>query len=183
MSVGVPALPLGLDPLIAEARDRARRRRFLLGGVALVAAAAIGATVAAESGGAATGLCATAPSGWKELSLPKTPTKVATVVLTNWRFGTAGYGYGLFLPPPWPRSAVIVSVSNDGPAATPRFRSALQVSRGEFTGFEGMRYPAAQTAIHVGSRVLAAYVEVGALTPATVAAANRALAGVHACSA
>jgi hypothetical protein len=44
MSVGVPALPLGLDPLIAEAKERARRRRFLALGALVIAAATVGAT-------------------------------------------------------------------------------------------------------------------------------------------
>lgn len=43
-------LPVSVDPLIAEAKERARRRRLLLAGVALVAACAIGATVVLESG-------------------------------------------------------------------------------------------------------------------------------------
>jgi hypothetical protein len=38
MSVGVPALPLGLDPLIAEAKERARRRRLIAAGVIVLAA-------------------------------------------------------------------------------------------------------------------------------------------------
>jgi hypothetical protein len=38
MSVGVPALPLGLDPLIAEAKERARRRRLIAAGVLVLAA-------------------------------------------------------------------------------------------------------------------------------------------------
>jgi hypothetical protein len=43
MSVGVPALPLGLDPLIAEAKERARRRRLIAAGLIALAA---GITVA-----------------------------------------------------------------------------------------------------------------------------------------
>jgi photosystem II stability/assembly factor-like uncharacterized protein len=45
MAVGIPAVPLGVDLLIAEAKHRARRRRFIaLGLIVVVAAAAIGVT-------------------------------------------------------------------------------------------------------------------------------------------
>lgn len=44
MSAHVPALPLELDPLIAEAKQRARRRRFILL-VGVVALAAVSAAV------------------------------------------------------------------------------------------------------------------------------------------
>ena len=188
MSTGVPTLPLGLDPLIAEAKERARKRRLLgLAALAIVVVAtAAVTTLETRSSRAASGVCATAPPGWKEMSLPKTAVREATVVLTNWRFGPASYFYGLFLPPPWPRNAVIVLVSNDGPDAVPRLvprlRPKLQVAAGEFTGLEGARFPAMQTAIRTGGRVIAAYVEVGALTPGTIAAANQALAGVQVCS-
>ena len=41
MSAGAPALPLGLDPLIGEAKERARRRRLLVAGVLVLAAAGV----------------------------------------------------------------------------------------------------------------------------------------------
>lgn len=148
-----------------------------------VAAAAAVATLALQSSGAATGVCATAPSGWKERSLPSSALGSATVVLTNFRFGRMDDFYGLASPLHWPRRGVMVAVSNEGAAATPRFRSALRVADSEFTGFEGLRLPAAETAVRRNGRVLNAYVEVGAVTPATVAAANAALAGFRMCSA
>lgn len=41
MESEVPALPVGLDPLIAEAKQRARRRRYLFATLAVVAAGAL----------------------------------------------------------------------------------------------------------------------------------------------
>src|SRR5262249_13224918 len=45
MTVQVPRLPFSLDPLIAEARRRARQRRFLLALVAVLVAVAVGGAV------------------------------------------------------------------------------------------------------------------------------------------
>src|SRR5437870_10101307 len=45
MSATVPALPLGVDPLIAEAKQRARRRRILALAVATIAVTAFAATL------------------------------------------------------------------------------------------------------------------------------------------
>jgi hypothetical protein len=45
MTVQVPRLPFSLDPLIAEARRRARQRRFLIALVAVVVALAVGGPV------------------------------------------------------------------------------------------------------------------------------------------
>ena len=53
MSVGASALPLGLDPLIAEAKQRARRRRLLIAGVlALLAAGSVAGVLSFGAGGA-----------------------------------------------------------------------------------------------------------------------------------
>ena len=46
MTARAPRLPLSLDPLIAEAKQRARRRRFLIAAVALLVVGAAGAAVA-----------------------------------------------------------------------------------------------------------------------------------------
>lgn len=43
MSAGVPDLPLGLDPLIAEAKERARRRRYVLAAAGLVTVGSLAA--------------------------------------------------------------------------------------------------------------------------------------------
>lgn len=58
MSAGAPALPLGLDPLIAEAKQRARRRRLLaLAAAGVLALAAVGADLAVSgSGGGSSGV-------------------------------------------------------------------------------------------------------------------------------
>jgi len=55
MSAGAPALPLGLDPLIGEAKERARRRRLLVAGVLVLAAAGVVSGVLAFGGGGTSG--------------------------------------------------------------------------------------------------------------------------------
>lgn len=54
MAMGVPALSIELDPLIAEAKQHARRRRYLLGTLAVIAAGALtyGLLPSGRSGGA-----------------------------------------------------------------------------------------------------------------------------------
>lgn len=51
MSAHVPALPLELDPLIAEAKQRARRRRLLVAAGLLAAGVAVAGTLAVGGGG------------------------------------------------------------------------------------------------------------------------------------
>ena len=185
LGVSAVALPVELDPLIAEAKERARRRRLLaLGAVVVVAAAAVGATIGLRSTGNALGVCATAPSSWKERTVNLPGPAPPTVVLTNFRFGRLDYVFGLGDDTlRWPRGGVAIAVMNEGPSATPRFRSSLRVRASDFGAFEGMRHPFVERAIRSNGRVLDAFVEVGSVTPATVAAANQALAGVRVCTA
>jgi hypothetical protein len=82
----------------------------------------------------------------------------------------------------WPPGGVIVSVSNYGRAAPSDQGGPLRVSRADFGPFEGVRTNFAQTSISSHGRLVGAYVRVGKLTPATIAAANQILAGVRTCS-
>jgi hypothetical protein len=59
----------------------------------------------------------------------------------------------------------------------------LRVEHHSFGGIEGAQLQAANFQVESNGRLLGAYVEVGTLTPATIAAANQALAGVRTCSA
>jgi hypothetical protein len=77
----------------------------------------------------------------------------------------------------------MITVTNDGPDATPNFRRALRITGADLKGLEGLRLPAVQLGIRSQGRVLAAYVEVKRLTPAAVANVNRVLASVRACHA
>jgi hypothetical protein len=105
-------------------------------------------------------------------------------VLTNFRFGRMDDFYGLTDRFTWPATGVTVVVNNEEPAATPRTKDgALRITARDFGGLEGSTQPSGQIAIRSNGRILNAYIEVGALTPATVAAANEALAGVRTCSA
>jgi hypothetical protein len=181
--VHIPRLPFELDPLIAEAKRRAWRRRTLLSVIAVVAvASAAGGWFVLRSSGGAVGLCTTPPVGWKERTIPRTSVRAATVVMTNFGFGRMDDLYGLTDTMRWPADGAMIAVVNEGPAATPLIRRALRVGSRDFVGFEGMRWPAAHVAIRSRRRVLEAYVEIRTVTPATLAAANRALAGVRACS-
>jgi hypothetical protein len=192
MSAGVPALPFEADPLIAEAKQRARRRRFLALGafVVVVAAAAAGTGYELHSSANSLGVCATVPSGWKERTLPARAESdgavaPATVVLTNFRFGRMDDLYGLTTRMPWPAGGVTVAVSNWGPSPKPFAPRphVLRVEHHSFGGIEGAQLPAANFQVESNGRLLGTYVEVGTLTPATIAAANQALAGVRTCSA
>ena len=58
-----------------------------------------------------------------------------------------------------------------------------EIGAKNFESIDGLRWPAVQLDIRSQGRVLAAYVEVRAVTPAAVATVNRALADVRACSA
>jgi hypothetical protein len=149
----------------------------------LVVAGAVSGWLAARSSGGVTGLCASAPAGLNERTLPKTGLREATVVLTNFRFGRMDDFYGLAAGRRWPRGGITIAVSNEGPAATPPFRRALRVTRADFTGFEGDRWPTAHVAVRSRGRVLDAYAEIRTVTPAAIATVNRALADVRVCHA
>lgn len=185
MEAKAPTLPFEVDPLIAEAKQRAWRRR-LLALVALVAvAAAVSATLASRSPANSLGVCASPPSGFQERTVVNGALGPQTVVLTNFRFGRVDYLYGLSDPQLlFPSGGVLVVVSNIAPAKIVPNSGVLRVLRRNFKGIEGgTQGPSTQLYVASHGRFLRAEVEVGALTPATVAAANAALAGVRTCSA
>ena len=158
---------------------------MLVGLFALVVMGAVSGWLAAQSSGGVTGLCAAAPPGLRERTFAKTRTTETTVVLTNFRFGSADnfYGIGDAAGRDWPRGGITIAVINEGPDSTPALSRALRVGRADFQGFEGSRWPVARVAIRSQGRVLEAYAEVRTVTPATVATVNRALADVRACRA
>lgn len=183
MSVHVPTLPLEVDPLIAEAKQRARRRRLIALVLVVAVGAAVGARFAVRSSAGLVGVCTAPSSGWKVRSLPKSGMSEATLVLTNFRFGSMDDFWGLASPLRWPSQGVMVAVSNEGPASTPPFRRALRVAATDFRGFEGLKWPATNLAVRSHGRVLDTYVEARTVTPGMIAAVNTALAGVRVCSA
>jgi hypothetical protein len=148
-------------------------------------AVALGGWLALRSSGGFTGICASATTGLRERNFPKTRTYEATVVLTNFRFGSVDdfYGIGDAAGRDWPRGGITVAVINEGPASSPPLRRALQISRADFQGFEGSRWPVAHVAVRSQGRVLDAYAEVRTVTAAATATVNRALANVGACHA
>lgn len=167
-------------------RLRAWRGRTLFSALAVLAVAgALAGWLALRSSGGATGLCSSAPGGLKERSFPKARQVEATIVLTNFRFGSVDdfYGIGASAGRHWPRGGITIVVINEGPDATPPIRQELRVHRADFRGMEGSTWPAAHVAIRSQGRFLDAYAEVRGLTPASVATVNRALAGVRVCSA
>lgn len=176
---------IAFDPLIAEAKQRAQRRRLLaLGAVVLVAAAAVGGTLATRSSGNSFGICATAPSGWKQRTFTDHGRTPPTVVLTNFRFGRLAYDFGITDPRlHWPANGVLVAVGNWPPDSTVSRVGPLRVTQAAFAGMEGSSLPTVHSGVRSHGRILDYFVTVGALTPATIAAANQALAGVRTCSA
>ena len=137
-----------------------------------------------RSSGNSLGMCATVPSGWKERTIANPQLGPPTVVLTNFHFGRMDDLYGLTTRMPWPAGGVTVAVSNWGASPKPFApRHVLRVEQDSFGGIEGAELPASNFQVESNSRLLGAYVEVGTLTPATIAAANQALAGVRTCSA
>jgi len=175
---------IALDPLIAEARERARRRLLLLLALLVVlVAAAVGTTYGLRSSGNELGLCATRPPGWKQKTVSMVPHH-PTLFLTNFHFGRIHDLFGNTAKSDWPANGVTISVINYGRRNERGLREGtLRFTRADFNGLEGSTQPAGGTAIRSQGVVLYAYVEVGSLTPATIAAANQALAGVRVCSA
>ena len=96
---------IALDPLIAEAKQRAHRRHVLLAGLAVAALAAAGVTTTLETrvSDASTGICATPPSGFKQRTVSASRRSLPTVVLTNFRFGRMSDNFGLVTAVPHPR--------------------------------------------------------------------------------
>jgi hypothetical protein len=151
----------------------------------LAGAGAIGGWLALRASGGVTGLCGSAPAGLRERSFPKSRLSEATLVLTNFRFGSVDnfYGIGASAGRHWPNRGITIAVINEGPdASPPLIRRALRLSAADFQGFEGSTWPVAHVAIRFQDRFLDAYAEVRTVTPATIATVNRALADVRACS-
>lgn len=151
--------------------------------VVVAVAGAVSGWLALRSSAGSTGICASPMTGFKERFVAKSGMQEATVVLTNFRFGRMDDFYGLAPGRRWPRDGITIAVSNEGPDSTPRLRRALRVTRADFAGFEGMRWPAANLGIRSSGRVLDAYVEVRTVTPAAIATVNHVLADVRVCSA
>ena len=151
----------------------------------LAVASAVTGRLAARSSGGVTGVCASPRTGLRERTFPRSRKSEATVVLTNFRFGSVDdfYGIGAVAGRDWPHGGITIAVINEGPDSSPPLGRALRVSGADFRGFEGSRWPVAHVAIRSQGRVLEAYAEARTVTPAAVAAVNRALAGVRACSA
>jgi hypothetical protein len=112
-----------------------------------------------------------------------------TLGLTNFRFGQNGGSedtYGLLSYAHRPAGSITIALDAENPdGATPRFKRSLRVTRDDFSfdPYGVMPSPNAYIATRTPGGERTAVVEVGAVTPATVAAANRALADVHTCSA
>jgi hypothetical protein len=179
---------IAFDPLIAEAKQRARRRRLVALGVLVLAAAAIGTSVAFRSTSRANslGICASPPSGWRErrVAAGRLP---AAVLLTSFRFGVMGpMGdiYGIDYPGrKWPPGGVMMAVAIYA-SHRPDARAELRVAATDFhvSPNGGSKRPTAFRWIRRNGQELAAWVQVASVTPATTAAANHALAGVRTCS-
>lgn len=177
--------PFSLDPLMAEAKRRARRRTFLLVlAMVLVAGAVVGTAVELQPGGAATTLCVSPPSGWRA----RPAFEQTGFAMTNFRFGRASYDDGLVdYGVRWPQRGIMIEILNWG-AARPRFPGRvtarpLQLQRSDLTGLEGFRRPVLRASFRYEGRFVTVTAEFRKASGAAIATANRALAGVRGCTA
>jgi Protein of unknown function (DUF4232) len=94
MSVHVPALPFGIDPLIAEAKQRARRRRLLAAGLLLAVGAGATAGVLAFGAGRGSGALPWLPT--KPQLGPANPplAPACTASQLRGKLGLEGLGFG-----------------------------------------------------------------------------------------
>src|SRR5262249_9259090 len=138
---------VALDPLIAEAKERARRRRLLaLGAIAVVAAAVVGTTYGLRSSSNSRGVCVTAPPGWRTGTLHQ-PGVGPTLRMTNFPFGRPDYLGGHDDPKlHWPAGGILISIGDWTGAATPAMKSEYppivgspRVRARNFSSFEGVR--------------------------------------------
>ncbi len=148
-------------------------------GVAAAAAAAAAVLLSeAAPTRAALGICAVRPPGWEEVSVPRgySPFNVASVGLLNWHETDRTVRY--------PRNAIEVWAANDGPdERAPRVGHVLRVAARDFAALDNGDFFEAAAAARRGDRVIGGSVRLGAVTPASVAAANRLLAGIRLCAA
>ena len=170
MSAGVPALPLGLDPLIAEAKERARRRR-LAGVVLILALIALSIGLAVKMSGPdarivrTAGMSVRVPPGW---FITRRPLNGITdpaqrFAISSFPIRAADFRQGnepVFRPP---ASGVLVQVDEQLPAGNPGFppRSA-HFRLGRFAPLEtftGHRW--AEFVFKLGGRDFYAFVWIG----------------------
>ena len=109
---------------------------------------------------------------------------IVVLRLTNFRFGRLNDFFGGTDKSVWPANGVTISVINYGHRNPRGLREGtLRMTRADFRGLEGSTQPSGAMTVRSRGVVLSAYVEVGTLTPATIAAVNEALAGVRTCTA
>jgi hypothetical protein len=160
----------------------------------LLILAACGATTALSpralrAHGSTLGVCARTPAGWRKKTGFEMPLGPQTLGLTNFRFGlddpTDTYGLVSYAHRPAGSVTIALDTTYSVDSAHLRFKRSLRVTRRDFSSdpYGEMSWPSAYIAIGKGRAEHTAVVEVGTVTPATIAAANRALAGVHLCSA
>ncbi len=178
MSAGVPALPLGIDPLIAEAKDRARRRRLLaLGALAAIAAAAIGTTLGLRPSGApparvvrSDGISLRLPRGWYVTNRPLNNVSwpVQRFVLSSFpEHFDAAQTSGYYLPP---QTGVLAQIVEEAPPLSgehwrPRPAPLRIGSLGLMKLFGGDRW--GELLFRLGGRHFYAFVWIGRNAPAS----------------
>jgi hypothetical protein len=187
--------PPDVEALIEEARRRQRRRRIVVALFVLAACVAAGIYFSLiRSGGSRTAaggpragrLCVKNQSGWKSRAVHR-PGTAPALLLTNFRFGRLDYLNGhTDHQLRWPHGGLLISISDWTQAATnamkPAYRptNALQIAPADFHSFEGVRN-LGQRHVRLDGRLLELWVQARPTTAATVAAANRELAGVQVC--
>jgi hypothetical protein len=113
---------------------------------------------------------------------------VPVLLMTNFSFGRFAYLYGHDDPRlRWPRGGILISIADWTGSASARMRAGysplsgpIRLRPGDFQAFEGVAL-LGQRHVRLDGRLLEVWVQARPTTPATVAAANRALAGVELC--
>jgi hypothetical protein len=184
MTLRVPRFPFSLDPLIAEAKRQTQRRRVLVAAAAVLIAAATAGAFGLRSSGRVAVFCAQVPSGWQARSVQHFGR--TDLVLTNFRFGDFADNDGLLDGRTvWPPNGTMIAVLNwrISRSKQPPAASRLYVRRSQFVSDGNAPHPISSRLIRYQAHDVLLWVEVQSSTAAAVAAANRALAGIHTCNA
>ena len=190
-----PETPDDLEALIKEARAGQRRRRRSIAAILAASAAIAVLVVSAVSArslslaGHASGavLCASPPSAWKQ-RMSRAPGVTPALELTNFHFGRAAYLNGHDDPAlRWPHDGILITISDWTASATKSIRAkfqsvggAPQLAASDFSSFEGVPY-LGRRLVRWRGKLLEIWVQARPTTPATIAAADRALSTVRLC--
>lgn len=130
-------------------------------------------------------LCVKPPSGWKSEWVPRNHSTPPALVLTNFRFGSSVYEWGLVDPDlRWPAGATLIAVADWTKLGSSGYlRSflpgALRVRPADISRFGAFPVKIGHRLVRLDGRYLEFWVEARPPTAASFAAANSVLSRVH----